>query len=138
MRPSHYIYPGLKVHLLTNKQLEAIKGKNGDAKSLSLIFLEVCNHFDLPPDKARGKSRDRDRVWARQLYCYFARKFTKLSLKAIGNVIGRDHTTVIHCISTASNVIEKHPDLEKDAEALESKVSDKLFIEYKTIKDFVK
>lgn len=41
-------------------------------------------------------SRKAHYVIARQLFCYFAYKVQKKSLTIIGQMLGRDHTTVIH------------------------------------------
>lgn len=136
MRPSYYVYPGLKQNLLTVRQLNYLKCSQGDPASLYVIFLEVCKYFHLPPENVRKPCRKRELVWARQLYCYLAKKFTSLSLNQIGEVIGgKDHTTVIHSNTTANNLIKNHADLKDDAMNLERIVSDKLYIENMTVKD---
>jgi chromosomal replication initiation ATPase DnaA len=53
-----------------------------------------------------SKSRKREIVEARQIYCYLMRKHTDLSLKAIGATIGgRDHSTVIHSLDALEDRI---------------------------------
>ncbi len=45
----------------------------------------------------RGKQRDRDIVWPRQVAMYLMREETSASLLQIGTALGgRDHTTIMH------------------------------------------
>jgi chromosomal replication initiator protein len=57
----------------------------------------VCRYYDVNPDLLRGKQRDRDIVWPRQVAMYLMREETTASLLQIGAALGgRDHTTIMH------------------------------------------
>lgn len=136
MNPSYYIFPGLKQNYLTPRQLSKLKSGRKDSGSLELIFGIVCDHYNVNPERVKLRCREHELVWVRQLYCYMAKKFTSKSLKAIGSLIGnRDHTTVIHSKKVAQDLIDTCHDLATDAEVIGSLISDKLFIENKSIKD---
>ena len=57
-------------------------------------------------EKIMSKERFLEVVKARHLYCHFARKYTDYPLSVIGKSIGRDHTTVINSLRTASDLID--------------------------------
>ncbi len=64
----------------------------------------VCDYFSIPEDLVRARTRKREVVQARQVAMYFAKQFTKHSLKTIGlHFGGRDHSTVIHAIQSVEN-----------------------------------
>ena len=56
----------------------------------------VARHFNLDQEDLMGKKRDKDVVMARQVAMHLTRELTSLSLSGIGNLFGRDHTTVMH------------------------------------------
>ena len=67
----------------------------------------VCEYFSIPEDLVRARTRKREVVQARQVAMYFAKQFTKHSLKTIGlHFGGRDHSTVIHAIQSVENQID--------------------------------
>src|SRR6266487_1661490 len=57
----------------------------------------VCRYYNVDPERLRGKQRDREIAWPRQVAMYVMREETSASLLQIGNALGgRDHTTIIH------------------------------------------
>lgn len=65
----------------------------------------VCDHFGIPDDMVRAKSRKKEIALARQISMYMAKHYTNHSLKTIGlHFGGRDHSTVIHAIN---NIAER-------------------------------
>ena len=57
----------------------------------------VCRYYNLDSELIKGKQRDRDIVWPRQVAMYLMREQTNASLLQIGIVLGgRDHTTIMH------------------------------------------
>jgi hypothetical protein len=51
-------------------------------------------------DAIKGRTRRREIVLPRQAYCYYNKLLTRNSLKSIGKTLKRDHSTVIHGITT--------------------------------------
>lgn len=75
---------------------------------LTELLVAVGNHFNIPiPDMTR-KTKQRDIVDAKFVYCAVARElYPKISFSAIGYVIGyKDHASVMHAIATVINVKE--------------------------------
>ncbi|BCL81370.1 chromosomal replication initiator protein DnaA [Ktedonobacteria bacterium brp13] len=57
----------------------------------------VCRYYNVNPDLLRGKQKNREIVWPRQVAMYLMREETAASLLQIGSALGgRDHTTIMH------------------------------------------
>ena len=80
----------------------------------------ICSHFGMNKRNLNEYNRKRDVVLPRQIYHYFAKKYTDNSLKKIGNPF--DHSTVLHSIATIENRIST----EKDFNLLVEEIDDKL------------
>ncbi|MBI5464848.1 MAG: chromosomal replication initiator protein DnaA [Ignavibacteriales bacterium] len=69
--------------------------------TIEKIQHSVCEHFNIPEDLLRAKTRKQEIVEARQAAMYLAKELTSSSLKTIGlHFGGRDHSTVIHAYQT--------------------------------------
>lgn len=87
--------------------------------SIDFIQKQVCEHFDVPVELLKDKTRKRAIVQARQLSMYFAKQFTNKSLKSIGDFFGgRDHSTVIHSNQAVENLIETDEDFKDSVEQI--------------------
>ncbi len=65
--------------------------------TLGEVLQGVCAYYHVDIDQVRGKQRDREIVWPRQVAMYLMRQETNASLLQIGTEIGgRDHTTIMH------------------------------------------
>ena len=81
------------------KALEDLYTGNKTLSTLTILeILEgVCHYYNVDPERLKGKERDRDIVWPRQVAMYLMREETNTSLFQIGSALGgRDHTTIIH------------------------------------------
>ena len=58
----------------------------------------------------KGKGRTKDIVIPRQVAMYIMREETERSLVEIGQILGRDHTTVMHGITKTADEIERAPE----------------------------
>ncbi len=75
--------------------------------SIDYIQKTVCEHFGVPVEKLKEKTRKRQIVQARQLSMFLAKNYTKNSLKVIGKHFGgRDHSTVIHSCQAIQNLLD--------------------------------
>ncbi|MCC3157270.1 chromosomal replication initiator protein DnaA [Hymenobacter sp. 15J16-1T3B] len=75
--------------------------------NLDFIQKTVAEHFSIPVDLLKAKTRKKEVVTARQVAMYFAKEHTNHSLKSIGyHFGGRDHSTVIHSVQTVSDLID--------------------------------
>ena len=70
-----------------------------------------------------AKSRKREYVQARQLAMYFAKKYTKASLSAIGAEIGgKDHSTVLHANKQIDILLESDKLIKNFVDDLNKKI----------------
>lgn len=65
----------------------------------------ICKSYSLSHDELKSKSRKRQVVLARNTAFYLARRHTDLSLKAIGERLGRRHSTVLKGITKVEREI---------------------------------
>lgn len=65
--------------------------------SVTEVIEGVCRYYNVEAERIRGKQRDRDITWPRQVAMYLMREETTASLQQIGMELGgRDHTTIMH------------------------------------------
>lgn len=84
---------------LVAKALENIYSdkKPSSDLNISTVLLGVCRYYNVEIERIRGKQRDRETVWPRQVAMYLMREETSASLLQIGTELGgRDHTTIMH------------------------------------------
>jgi chromosomal replication initiation ATPase DnaA len=75
--------------------------------NLSNVMEAVVEVTGVPSYQVIGKSRMKEIAMARHLFCYMARLHTNASLLAIGEFLGgRHHSTVIHSIRTANDMLD--------------------------------
>ena len=80
------------------------------------ILKTVSNYYGVSIEDIKGKCRKRKIVKPRQIIMFLLRTKARMVLSDIGEVMNRDHTTVIHSITCIQNDIT-HPyddSLEKD------------------------
>ena len=69
----------------------------GGSLTVSEVLEGVSRYYNVDSHLLRGKQRDRDIVWPRQVAMYLMREETTASLLQIGSELGgRDHTTILH------------------------------------------
>ena len=94
-------------------------------KELSIGDIQkmVCTFFNIEYEKLQSKTRTADVVNARQIAMYLAKKFTKCSLKTIGDHFGkRDHTTVIHSVQKVEDYMKTDEKYRDDFMEIQHKV----------------
>lgn len=81
--------------------------------TLSDLLKDISIITSVPLHDLKSKSRFREVVDARHLYCYFAWFHTTSTLKKIGeNIGGRDHSTVSCGRDNISNLLETDKDIQ--------------------------
>ncbi|MCS7220286.1 MAG: chromosomal replication initiator protein DnaA [Anaerolineae bacterium] len=66
----------------------------------------VARHLGVDEDELLGRGRSKEVAMARQILMYLLRHVCDLSLPQIGELLGRDHTTVIYGIEKVERLIE--------------------------------
>ncbi len=95
------------------------------AKEMTIENIQklVCSYFSMPYDRLLAKTRRREVVQARQITMYLAKKFTKSSLKNIGQHFGGfDHTTVIHSCQTVENLMDTDTSYKEQVQEIQHKL----------------
>jgi chromosomal replication initiator protein len=91
--------------------------------SIESIQEYVCDYFGIDTNKVREKTRKQEIVEARQIAMYLSKQFTDSSLKTIGlHFGGRDHSTVIHAISTVKERMQTSPRHDRIINELHQKI----------------
>lgn len=91
--------------------------------TMELILEKVSVQCAVSIEKIRSKSRLQDIVQARHLCMYLAKKYTPLSLNAIGQMLGgKNHTTVLHGHNTICDRMCTESDLKHLVENLERSI----------------
>ena len=75
------------------------------------IIGKVADFYDISPEEVIGKGKTKDVANARQISTYLIRKLTGQTLEQIGEVMGRDHTTVLHSIRKVEENLQNDPKL---------------------------
>lgn len=65
-------------------------------QQVDLVFDVVCKYFGLTRQEICSRCRKNELVIPRHILIWFLRNRSKLTLKKIGNILGLDHSTVIH------------------------------------------
>ena len=92
---------------LAKKVMKNFTRTAGREMTIENIQKMVCEFYHVDYDKLLSNTRKSEVVLARQITMYFAKMFTKQSLKAIGEHFGgKDHTTVLHSCKTVKNLME--------------------------------
>ena len=76
-----------------------------DQKHAAKIIEQICDFYGLTQAQVKGKCRLRGYVKARFLAMFLLRTRTGLTLKEIGRMFHRDHTSIIHAIKTINEVM---------------------------------
>ena len=75
------------------------------------IIGKVADFYGISSEEVIGKGKTKDVANARQISTYLIRKLTGLTLEQIGEVMGRDHTTVLHSIRKVEENLQNDPKL---------------------------
>lgn len=97
---SPYVFPGIKEQYRTSNSRKYFKSVISPEDVLKIIS-ENCN---VKIEDVLSKTRKKDMVEARHIFCAIMRNQFGHSYTTIGQFIGhRDHTTVIHSIKVFNN-----------------------------------
>jgi chromosomal replication initiator protein len=104
---------------LADEVLRMIAKPGRPAITFETIASAVCNHFSLQPSDLRSKRRSRNVARPRQLAMYLCRRLLNASFPHIGELFGRDHSTVIHATAVTERRIREDSAFHATVERLE-------------------
>lgn len=106
---------------LVSRALEPITGEQAAMRPVSCdeVLMSVARHFAIGLEALRGKTRERQVAWARQVAMYLLREVTPASLLQIGAALGgRDHTTVMHGCARVSAAVRQDAQARAEVDAI--------------------
>lgn len=84
-----------------------------DVKLNPITIIDVvCKYHDIGIHDITLNFRDRYIVEPRQIAMYFIRKISKTPFKKIGEIFGKDHSTVIHACKLVENLVDNNKEYE--------------------------
>lgn len=79
--------------------------------TIEKIIDEVSKTYSVQPEDIRSKKRNSNISAARQISIFIVREITQLSMAAIGEEFGRDHSTIVYSVNQTKEQIETDPRL---------------------------
>ena len=70
---------------------------------LNIILRECCSYYGQDIEDVKSKSRLSELIEVRQMYCYLAKVRHYHKCKHTGNLINRDHSSVVHSAKAIEN-----------------------------------
>ena len=113
-----------EINLELAKEVVRTIVKDSNVKvSIEEIQRVVCEHFGIPSDMIRAKTRKQEVVVARQIAMYLCKELTDASFKTIGlHFGGRDHSTVIHACQSVEEEMKKSEKFRNIVEQIKRKI----------------
>ncbi|HEV2655720.1 MAG TPA: chromosomal replication initiator protein DnaA, partial [Ktedonobacteraceae bacterium] len=115
---------------LAVKALENIYSDKKPSSNLSVpqVLEGVCQYYQVDVALVRGRQRERDIVWPRQVAMYLMREETSASLLQIGSELGgRDHTTIMHGWERVKGEMANNDRIRQEIAAVLESIQQKLF-----------
>jgi chromosomal replication initiator protein len=114
----------INVDMASNVLRDIIKGSPRKKIDVRTIQRTVAQHFDIPIDSLKAKTRVSRVVRARQVAIFLCRDLTDLSLVQIGKQFGgRDHSTILHAYKKIDRETESDPSLKRKLQTIRSELT---------------
>ena len=110
---------------LAKEALKDILPSNIISKNkIELLQNIVCSIYNISIEDLKGKKRNAEISYPRQIAMYIARNYINESYPKIGSEFGgKDHTTVMHSVNKIENEIKTNKDLEIQVEKIINKLN---------------
>ena len=82
----------------------------------------VCGYFQVDLQSLVNSSRKQEFAYPRHLCMYFLKKYSSLSLKVIGKMFGRDHTSVLHSVRVMEDLLQVDDIVQNDIPVLDKTI----------------
>lgn len=105
---------------ITKDMVQSVLGKDVDIDNSfqrinpKELISAITKHFSINKTSLLGKSRVRTYVVPRQILMYLLRTELKLPFQQVGEIVGRDHTTVMHAVGKISSLTSKDVQIRQD------------------------
>lgn len=103
MSISPYCFPGIKLDPNDKKKFKSSLKLSKYNISKEEILQIISQECDVSLSEIISRCRKKEVVNARFIFCAVMKKHFTYSLTRIGDIVGRDHTTVIHALTEFKN-----------------------------------
>ena len=104
--------PSASIKKIVDEVLKLYFSQKGEI-TLEQILETVCVYFKADIQMIKSRSRKKAYSLPRRIYFHLCRQLTPQSLKSIGKLVGREHSTVIYGLDEIVSEIEKNPKLKR-------------------------
>ncbi len=88
---------------------ELLGGAEPMSVTVDKIFSAVFKKYSVTKEDIKGKKRVKNIIWARQVAIYLIREITELSFPDIGEIVDKDHSTVIYSNNQVAKRMSSDP-----------------------------
>ncbi len=102
---------------------ELLGGAEPISVTIDKIFSAIFKKYSVSREDIKGKKRVKNITWARQIAIYLIREITELSFPDIGEIVDKDHSTVIYSNNTVAKKRTSDPLTNIEIEELMKEIS---------------
>ncbi len=102
---------------------ELLGGAEPISVTVDKIFSAVFKKYNVSKEDIKGKKRVKNITWARQVTIYLIREITELSLPDIGEIVDKDHTSVMYANNQVIKKMTSDPLINIEIEGLIKEIS---------------
>ncbi len=102
---------------------ELLGGAEPMSVTIDKIFSAVFKKYSVSKEDIKGKKRVKNITWARQVAIYLIREITELSFPDIGDIVDKDHSTVIYSYNLVTKRRTAEPLINIEMESLLKEIS---------------
>ncbi len=113
----------IDMELAKNCINELLGGAEPMSVTIDKIFSAVFKKYNVSKEEIKGKNRVKNVTWARQVFIYLIREITELSFPDIGEIIDKDHSTVIYSNNQVAKKRASDPLINIEIEELIKEIS---------------
>ena len=88
-----------------------------------LVIEKVAEYYGVTRDEIISKKRDAKISRPRQVVMYLTRQMTDYTLTDIGNILKKDHSTVMHGIDTIKDLVDNNDDIKHQVEVITNSIT---------------
>ena len=88
-----------------------------------IIIDKTAEYYNISRDDITSKKKDGRIAKARQVVMYLSRNLTDYTLQDIGNIINRDHSTVMHGVTNIENLINTNEEMKHQVEVITNNIT---------------
>lgn len=104
----------------------------------TIVLKTICEHLEMNFEEVKNrKTRLRKYAYARHLFAYFCRIYTKDSLSIIGKFINKNHATIIHSNKQVIGWLECDEIVKNDVKKIKTQLNLKFVKSIKKERDLI-